>query len=636
MNPEFEKSGIFTMHLKRPALGKTLLLPLLIGFMIGGSGVFLKIIFSGDFMPPMFIKFFIIYIIVIMALAVTAVMLLKPKSGLKIEFHPDHLVLPAKVRLSKSAEISYSDIYSIVERKNRKHRFIHIDTRKKPVIYNLTEFTEPTTYESFTGVLKNYVTAQPDGELHWKSIEERNRLYAEGSKRKGLATWLFSGIILFIFIIEMFMGVINNPMILLDLGANAPELVKDGQWFRLFNSNFLHLDYLHIFFNIICLVIVGILVERLTGLWNFVLIFLYSALAGAVLSMTFNHALFSVGASTALYGLIGALVVINVKYGKRLPAGYRIPGRNWIFFVVLTVIFKFIFPGTDDAAHAGGFIAGLVITYFLYKNDNRIFLSLKQKEPARILNFIIMALFIFSGLAGLLHLKGGDEPDIIKVARAYRDIPDAKPGLLNNLSWSVITRRQESREVIRFARRLSEKAVEKEPEEPEYIDTLATSCFLLGMTDDAIRMERSALAIKGKKFYATQLSFFILSKKETDIPLIVGADPAPAVEFSSDWKGTGKDTHLEIRATFKNKYKKAVAYLKQTRNGSDAGIIRMVINNPDERSYYFSTRIKDAGSDYRLKVLLIDTGESSPEVSERNWMYWFYDREVPEIYKKVL
>src|SRR5690606_4193606 len=98
---------------------------------------------------------------------------------------------------------------------------------------------------------------------------------------------------------------------LVAFGANAPALVTAGEWYRLLSANFLHVGWLHLYMNGIGLFVLGMLLERLVGPWRFVFVFLTSAAAGAAASLLVSDAALSVGASTAVFGLLGAYALIN-------------------------------------------------------------------------------------------------------------------------------------------------------------------------------------------------------------------------------------------------------------------------------------------------------------------------------------
>lgn len=623
--------------IKRPRLLNAVFIQLLTGFFIGGAVAFFMIYNKYGFIPNDFIYFFLVFITALVVIAFVAAVLMRPKHDLKIEFHPGHIALPSKTRSSRVFKVPYRDINSVVGRGNKKRKYLIIGTKKRAFIYNLAHFKEPVTCDHFLEILGRYLAAQPDGERLWQGIKERGDIFNKSMKPKVAATWGIFAVIAAVFIIEIFLGVLNNEMVLLELGANASALVRDGEWYRLFNSNFLHLNFYHIYFNVIFLLLVGVGVERLAGIWNFTFIYLFSALGGALASTLMSSAMFSIGASTAMYGLLGALAVINIKYRGKLPVGYRIPRNNWILLILLTVLFKFIFPQIDDWAHAGGFITGCVLTYIIYRKRTEAVISTKPVKLVQALTVVIAAFFLFGAMVSVNRFKRGNNPGLVRLAELYDAVPDTNPGALNSIAWNIVTQRQENKEVVGFARRLAEKAVSQKEDSLEYRDTLATAYFMSGDDERAIGMERKILARveKRQNFYATQLACFAANNYSSACPIIIGNDINPGIHFYSEWTGEGEEKHLDIKADIKGDYRNMVAYLTQSRNGVNFGVIRFKLNNPQQKSFVFKTKIKDPDADYRLRVLMIDTSEDIPETSAHTWRYWFLDKKTLKIYREI-
>jgi len=132
--------------------------------------------------------------------------------------------------------------------------------------------------------------------------------------------------------------------------------VSTGQWYRLFTVALTHAGWMHLLFNMLALWSIGESVERYFGKVKYAIIFLGSQLTASLTSVYLGpHNIVAVGASGAIFGLFGALLVI----GKRAGANYQ----NVIGVVVVNLIITFVVPGIDWHAHVGGFIGGLVISY---------------------------------------------------------------------------------------------------------------------------------------------------------------------------------------------------------------------------------------------------------------------------------
>lgn len=135
-------------------------------------------------------------------------------------------------------------------------------------------------------------------------------------------------------------------------------IAGQGEWGRLLTSAFLHGGLLHIGFNMYVLYMVGPVLERILGSGRFLVLYLMSAAGGSVASYVFNTPnTLSVGASGAIFGLLGALLVV----GKRL----RHDVSQVAVLLGINVLIGFVVPGIDWRAHFGGAIAGAVIAAVL-------------------------------------------------------------------------------------------------------------------------------------------------------------------------------------------------------------------------------------------------------------------------------
>ena len=131
--------------------------------------------------------------------------------------------------------------------------------------------------------------------------------------------------------------------------------VAGGEWYRLVTAGFLHAGFLHIALNMWVLWVFGQPVEALLGRARFLTVYLVSLVAGTTASYVFNSPLTpSLGASGAIFGVVGAMIVL----GKRL----RMPLGWVVSFVVLNLAFTVFVSGIDWHAHLGGLAGGMALT----------------------------------------------------------------------------------------------------------------------------------------------------------------------------------------------------------------------------------------------------------------------------------
>ncbi len=154
------------------------------------------------------------------------------------------------------------------------------------------------------------------------------------------------------------------------LGANVWSLVAQGQYWRLLSCIFLHADAFHLGLNMLALFGLGRLCEAVFGPARFVLMFLLSGLAGSLLSLVGNishtgvpgTAQMSVGASGAVFGLMGAGVVFGRRFRRVLPTPVRrIFTRGLMPWILLNLFIGMTVRQIDNLGHVGGLIAGVVV-----------------------------------------------------------------------------------------------------------------------------------------------------------------------------------------------------------------------------------------------------------------------------------
>jgi membrane associated rhomboid family serine protease len=140
--------------------------------------------------------------------------------------------------------------------------------------------------------------------------------------------------------------------------------VAAGEWWRLGTSMFLHGGILHLAFNMFALYWLGTIVERALGTPKFLLIYAVSGLAGSAGALWFSSVgTFTVGASGAIFGLIGAYLVLEYLATGSL-AGQAMG------LLVFSLILSFR-PGISIGGHLGGLVGGVLATYVLLHFQNR-------------------------------------------------------------------------------------------------------------------------------------------------------------------------------------------------------------------------------------------------------------------------
>lgn len=182
--------------------------------------------------------------------------------------------------------------------------------------------------------------------------EEKNKLFEKTFKKKPI---LITYALIVINIIIFFLSAAN----ILDVNAFLMNLfyVKNGEWYRLITAAFFHADILHLFCNMYSLYIIGTQLENVLGKTKFIIVYLISAIVGSLMSGVMNGvSVSSIGASGAIFGLLGAMLYFGYHY--RLYLG-SVMMTQIVPIIILNLIIGFSMSNVDNFAHIGGLIGGL-------------------------------------------------------------------------------------------------------------------------------------------------------------------------------------------------------------------------------------------------------------------------------------
>lgn len=147
---------------------------------------------------------------------------------------------------------------------------------------------------------------------------------------------------------------IDQNEIIFNFGLNPTLVQYYGEYYRLISSMFLHLNFMHIAFNMLALWQVGMVLEDRLGKYKFIVIYFLSGIAGGLLSVYMNEPMaFSVGASGAVFGLFGAYVAIS----RRLKSD----ATGMLVMIAINLGIGFVFPNIDWHGHVGGLVAGFIL-----------------------------------------------------------------------------------------------------------------------------------------------------------------------------------------------------------------------------------------------------------------------------------
>lgn len=164
--------------------------------------------------------------------------------------------------------------------------------------------------------------------------------------------------------------------LLTDKGAlDTYSVFSKDEWYRLITATFLHADISHLLSNMVGLFFIGGLIEISVGHLGFALVYLLSGIGGNVISILYEKMFmldrYSIGASGGVYGLVGAVLVLSIYERIRKVPDNEVgaPSSNLVYrgaFVVLFMVASgFAQQNINNAAHIGGLIIGMIVSFLL-------------------------------------------------------------------------------------------------------------------------------------------------------------------------------------------------------------------------------------------------------------------------------
>lgn len=256
------------------------------------------------------------------------------------------------------------EVYTVSWIIDLQYKKIIVPKKEIDDIINIRELIEKVFY-----IIDPSYDFKENDKSNDKDKRKKKTILRQKSKNTFL-TFGLMGLNIIIWIIMELNGGSKNVNTLLLFGANEPFLIIGrSQYWRLIASMFLHIGLSHLLYNLFALYIFGIRIEKYYGKIKFLMIYFISGIIGSIASIFFSDTV-SAGASGAIYGLIGALLIIAYKTKK------QIDGLNTFTLLIMVMIgiaFGFMMPSVDNAAHLGGLLSGIVSGTIILQN-------IKEKE----------------------------------------------------------------------------------------------------------------------------------------------------------------------------------------------------------------------------------------------------------------
>ena len=183
------------------------------------------------------------------------------------------------------------------------------------------------------------------------------------SRKIPLITFVLLAINVLVYAYVEFSGSVYDSEFMLNAGAlYEPLLIQNHQYYRLITHFFLHFGFDHLVNNMVSLLILGYSLEMEMGKVRFIILYFLSGILAGITSIVYNiyvgQESISCGASGAIYGLMGALLIMLIV-GNRGKFSSEVP--RYLLYIGISIYSGMQDENIDNAAHIGGFAAGVLI-----------------------------------------------------------------------------------------------------------------------------------------------------------------------------------------------------------------------------------------------------------------------------------
>lgn len=239
--------------------------------------------------------------------------------------------------------------------------------------------------------------------------------YSTGNRQTSppYVTYALLGITILVFLLQLGTKALLGFDLPAAIGVKENSLISQGQYWRLITPLFLHStsNLLHIVFNMYALFIFGPTLEHFYGHGRYVILYFLAGFTGNVLSLMFSQAP-SLGASTAIFGLVGAEAIFLYRNRKLLGRRAQPALINLLVIVVLNLFLGFSSGFIDNWGHIGGLIGGVTFAWFggPVLEVNGVYPNLQvvdQRSTSQSWLAAAGVFVVFAALAAMAIIQGG-------------------------------------------------------------------------------------------------------------------------------------------------------------------------------------------------------------------------------------
>ena len=205
--------------------------------------------------------------------------------------------------------------------------------------------------------------AKITNDINKHNKEDANRLEKVFKNKGPYFTYFLIALNVIFYFVPVLFG--NYEEVVSSYSIHGPS-IRAGQYYRLLTGMFLHGNIWHLFLNCYALNILGSQIENFLGRFKYIIVYILSGLIAGLFSMTFGGNIASIGASGAIFGLMGALLYFGYHY--RVYLGNVVKSQI-LPLIGLNLLLGILIPGVDNFAHIGGLIGGCMFTMALGVKD---------------------------------------------------------------------------------------------------------------------------------------------------------------------------------------------------------------------------------------------------------------------------
>lgn len=230
----------------------------------------------------------------------------------------------------------------------------------------------------------NQPTGQGDGPQYINDDQLKNMMRSQQPtfmERYGscLVTFVLIAINVVVFAAEAVLTGFSlniSSLTLFNMGAMfAPAIQGPADLYRFVAPMFLHVDLMHLLFNMAALYSAGVMLEYLLGRWNFLLLYFIAGITGNVVSYVADIFMgsfaVSAGASTSIFGLFVAIALLGVlsKKNRAFLAQYS---KGMLSVIGINIVYTLLMPSVSLSGHLGGALGGLIAMFIVPSKNLRV------------------------------------------------------------------------------------------------------------------------------------------------------------------------------------------------------------------------------------------------------------------------